>query len=44
MKSLKFISEAKLRTSYGVTGNNRVNDFASLPALTSPTWRILFFQ
>jgi TonB-linked SusC/RagA family outer membrane protein len=36
MKSLKFISEAKLRTSYGVTGNNRVNDFAPLSALTSP--------
>lgn len=36
MKSLKFISEAKLRTSYGVTGNNRVSDFATLPALTSP--------
>jgi TonB-linked SusC/RagA family outer membrane protein len=36
MKSLKFISEAKLRTSYGITGNNRVNDFAPLSALTSP--------
>lgn len=36
MKSLKFISQAKLRTSYGVTGNNRVSDFATLPALTSP--------
>lgn len=36
MKSLKFISEAKFRTSYGVTGNNRVSDFATLPALTSP--------
>ncbi|MGN7722014.1 SusC/RagA family TonB-linked outer membrane protein [Chitinophaga sp. 22620] len=36
MKSAEFISEAKFRTSYGVTGNNRVNDFATLPALTSP--------
>jgi TonB-linked SusC/RagA family outer membrane protein len=36
MKPFTFISEAKLRTSYGVTGNNRVSDFASLPALTSP--------
>ncbi|MBO9151531.1 SusC/RagA family TonB-linked outer membrane protein [Chitinophaga sp. GCM10012297] len=36
MQSLPFISDAKLRTSYGVTGNNRVNDFATLPALTSP--------
>lgn len=36
MKALEFISEAKVRTSYGVTGNNRVNDFATLPGLTSP--------
>lgn len=36
MKALKFISEAKVRTSYGVTGNNRVSDFATLPGLTSP--------
>jgi TonB-linked SusC/RagA family outer membrane protein len=34
MKNLKFISEAKLRTSFGVTGNNRVSDFASLPKLS----------
>lgn len=34
MKKLKFISEAKLRTSFGVTGNNRVSDFASLPKLS----------
>ncbi|WP_119080542.1 SusC/RagA family TonB-linked outer membrane protein [Chitinophaga alhagiae] len=36
MQSVKFISDAKLRTSYGTTGNNRVSDFATLPALTSP--------
>ncbi|WP_316811839.1 TonB-dependent receptor [Pedobacter heparinus] len=36
MKPLKFISEAKLRTSYGVTGNNRVSDFDRLPQLTNP--------
>ncbi len=28
IKSLKIINSAKLRTSYGITGNNRVNDFA----------------
>jgi len=36
MKSFKFITEAKLRTSYGVTGNNRVGDFARYPQLTNP--------
>jgi TonB-linked SusC/RagA family outer membrane protein len=34
MKKIKFISDAKLRTSFGVTGNNRVSDFASLPKLS----------
>jgi TonB-dependent starch-binding outer membrane protein SusC len=34
MKPFTFISEAKLRTSYGVTGNNRVSDFA--PCRRSP--------
>jgi len=28
MKKIKLINSAKLRTSYGITGNNRVNDFA----------------
>lgn len=39
MKPINFISDAKLRTGYGVTGNNRVGDFAYLPALSfaSPT-------
>jgi len=36
MKNLRFISDAKLRMSYGLTGNNRVSDFASLPSLTQP--------
>jgi len=36
MKSISFISDAKLRLSYGATGNNRVSDFAYLPAL-NPT-------
>lgn len=34
IKKLKVISDAKIRTSYGVTGNNRVSDFASLSAVT----------
>lgn len=36
MKGLPFVSNAKLRTSYGVTGNNRVSDFAYLPSLSLP--------
>lgn len=35
MKQLKFVSDAKLRMSYGLTGNNRVNDFAAF-ALVDP--------
>jgi len=33
IKNLDFISAAKLRTSYGVTGNNRVSDFAYLSVM-----------
>ncbi|WP_207515637.1 SusC/RagA family TonB-linked outer membrane protein [Longitalea luteola] len=33
MKGIPVISEAKLRASYGVTGNNRVSDFAYLSVL-----------
>lgn len=33
MKKLKFVSDAKLRVSYGLTGNNRVSDFAYLPTI-----------
>jgi len=36
LKNSKLISNAKLRLSYGQTGNNRVSDFAYLPALTLP--------
>ena len=32
-KKLQFVSDAKLRVSYGSTGNNRVSDFAYLPQL-----------
>jgi TonB-dependent starch-binding outer membrane protein SusC len=32
-KSLRFISDANLRVSYGLTGNNRVGDFASYAAV-----------
>ncbi|MEA5402764.1 TonB-dependent receptor [Arcicella sp. DC2W] len=33
MKNLRFISEAKLRASYGLTGNNRVSDFATVTSI-----------
>jgi TonB-linked SusC/RagA family outer membrane protein len=36
MKGLRFISNAKLRGSFGVTGNNRVGDFSYLPSLSFP--------
>ncbi|MCY7293087.1 MAG: TonB-dependent receptor [Ferruginibacter sp.] len=36
MKKVKFISDAKLRMSYGLVGNNRVSDFAPLSTLNSP--------
>jgi len=31
LKLKRFINDGKIRLSYGVTGNNRVSDFASLP-------------
>lgn len=36
MKPLTFLSNAKLRASYGATGNNRVDDFAYLSRLALP--------
>lgn len=33
-RALPFISNSKLRASYGTTGNNRIGDFESLPRLT----------
>ncbi|HWW38886.1 TonB-dependent receptor [Pedobacter sp.] len=33
MKSIPYVSNAKLRTSYGLTGNNRVSDYASMSTL-----------
>lgn len=33
LKDIWWISEAKLRTSYGLTGNNRVTDFAYKPTV-----------
>ncbi len=32
LKDIAAISDAKLRVSYGITGNNRVSDFAYLPS------------
>ncbi len=37
MKNLKFINDAKVRASYGATGNNRVSDFPYLTQLTANT-------
>ncbi|OUN76062.1 SusC/RagA family TonB-linked outer membrane protein [Alistipes sp. An54] len=34
MRRLRFIDDAKLRVSYGVTGNNRVGDFSIYPSLS----------
>ncbi len=36
IKDLSYVSDAKLRISYGVTGNNRVSDFPYLSTLTMP--------
>ena len=36
IRKIEAISEAKLRTSYGITGNNRVGDFARYPSLSLP--------
>jgi len=35
MKNLRFVSDAKLRASWGITGNNRVSDFAYLAQITT---------
>lgn len=34
MKNISFVSDSKLRVSWGVTGNNRVNDFAPYSTVT----------
>jgi TonB-linked SusC/RagA family outer membrane protein len=36
MKKIPVISDAKLRASYGITGNNRVSDFPYLSTITLP--------
>ncbi|SDJ99791.1 TonB-linked outer membrane protein, SusC/RagA family [Pedobacter sp. ok626] len=36
MKKLPFVSNSKLRLSYGITGNNRVGDFSYLSSVTFP--------
>ena len=35
MKKLEFLSDAKIRVSYGATGNNRVSDFAYTSSISS---------
>ncbi|WP_207420357.1 SusC/RagA family TonB-linked outer membrane protein [Desertivirga brevis] len=44
MKGFNFINNAKLRTSIGVTGNNRVSDFAYLSTVTFPISRYYTFN
>lgn len=36
MKPVRFVSNAKLRASYGATGNNRVSDYAYLSRISIP--------
>jgi TonB-linked SusC/RagA family outer membrane protein len=36
MEKLEFVSDAKLRIGYGITGNNRVGDFSYLSVLGMP--------
>jgi len=36
MQNIKWINDLKIRTSYGLTGNNKVSDFAYLSTLNSP--------
>jgi TonB-linked SusC/RagA family outer membrane protein len=36
MKKLSFVSNSKLRLSYGITGNNRVGDFSYLSSVSFP--------
>ncbi|MBU2906614.1 TonB-dependent receptor [Arenibacter algicola] len=38
MKPLEFVSNAKVRIGYGVTGNNRVSDFAYLSGIGTANW------
>lgn len=35
MKNIKALSDAKIRVSYGATGNNRVSDFAYMSSISS---------
>lgn len=44
MKSLYFISDAKIRASAGITGNNRVSDFAYLSSISIPITTVYPFN
>lgn len=44
LKNVKELDNAKLRISYGATGNNRVTDFAYLPTYTSSTSNLVSFN
>jgi hypothetical protein len=43
MKDISFLSDAKLRASWGITGNNRVYEYATYPKSISRLC-LLFFQ
>ncbi len=43
MENLEFVSDAKLRLSWGLTGNNRVDDYASLPQITTDKTNKYYF-
>jgi TonB-linked outer membrane protein, SusC/RagA family len=44
LKNVKNLDNAKLRISYGATGNNRVDDFAYLPVFASNTSNLVSFN
>lgn len=43
-KNIKLISNAKLRSSIGVTGNNRISDFGALPTISFPISKYYTFE
>lgn len=38
MRGLRFISDAKLRVSYGITGNNRIGDFDTYASMSASNY------
>ncbi|MET3115684.1 TonB-linked SusC/RagA family outer membrane protein [Pedobacter sp. CG_S7] len=44
MKNIRAVSDAKIRLSYGLTGNNRVSDFAYLSTAGLPIYNTYIFN